>query len=197
MRSLGYEARIFASAEDFCTRLMLTETACLIADVQMPGMSGLELQSRLRAKGTTRRSSSSRPFPRNGRTRAPEGGAVCFLKQAVRRQVLVDCLTKAPEPRPAHADAKPQIGPDIPRAKCRKPKYEIAPTNRIVALNLRRMEGTHPAPYFPRQQTTNDGPRSKGESHADERAAEDHILLTAIAAPTAESRLAAHASRVP
>ena len=51
MRSLGYDARSFGSAEEFLDSPHADTTSCLIADVQMPGMSGFELQESLIAKG--------------------------------------------------------------------------------------------------------------------------------------------------
>ena len=51
IRSLGYATATFASAEAFLESDCLLDTACLIADVQMPGMSGIELQSHLTAEG--------------------------------------------------------------------------------------------------------------------------------------------------
>ena len=51
MRSLGYAAATFASAEDFLESDRVDGTSCLITDVQMPGLSGVELQSRLIADG--------------------------------------------------------------------------------------------------------------------------------------------------
>jgi FixJ family two-component response regulator len=50
VRSLGYQVREFASAEAFLASPLRHETACLIADVQMPGMSGLDLQDALLAR---------------------------------------------------------------------------------------------------------------------------------------------------
>jgi FixJ family two-component response regulator len=47
LRSVGLGADTFASAEDFLNSGSLRQTACLILDVRMPGMSGLELQQRL------------------------------------------------------------------------------------------------------------------------------------------------------
>ena len=53
MKSLGYTAEAFASAEEFLSSLQVPLTSCLIADVQMPGMSGLELHRHLVASGKT------------------------------------------------------------------------------------------------------------------------------------------------
>ena len=50
LKAVGLPAKAFASAEDFLKSGQQHETACLIADIRMPGMSGLELQSRLNAE---------------------------------------------------------------------------------------------------------------------------------------------------
>jgi FixJ family two-component response regulator len=47
LKSYGFQARAFASAEELLGSVQLGETACVIADIRMGGMSGLELQSRL------------------------------------------------------------------------------------------------------------------------------------------------------
>jgi FixJ family two-component response regulator len=47
LRSAGLKTRLFASAEEFLTSDERGETACLISDIRMPGMSGLELQAKL------------------------------------------------------------------------------------------------------------------------------------------------------
>ena len=51
MKSLGYTAEAFASAEEFLNSREVPRTSCLIADVQMPGMTGLELHRHLAASG--------------------------------------------------------------------------------------------------------------------------------------------------
>ena len=51
VRSLGYEAMTFGSAEEFLKSAHLMATTCLITDVQMPGLNGVELQDRLIADG--------------------------------------------------------------------------------------------------------------------------------------------------
>jgi FixJ family two-component response regulator len=49
LKSVGLPARTFASAEEFLHSGQQDQTACLIADIRMPGMSGLELQAKLNA----------------------------------------------------------------------------------------------------------------------------------------------------
>ena len=70
IRSFGFAVDTFPSAENFLASGRLDETACLVLDVHMPGLSGLELQARLNAMGTTFPSSSSPPSPTttHGRT---------------------------------------------------------------------------------------------------------------------------------
>src|ERR1700688_339103 len=50
LRAVGFPARAFASAEEFLKSGQLHQTSCLIADIRMPGMSGLELQAQLNAE---------------------------------------------------------------------------------------------------------------------------------------------------
>jgi FixJ family two-component response regulator len=52
MESAGLSARCFRSAEDFLESDERNQTACLVADIRMPGMSGLELQAKLKAEGS-------------------------------------------------------------------------------------------------------------------------------------------------
>ncbi|HWE24522.1 MAG TPA: response regulator [Myxococcales bacterium] len=51
LKSAGFHAEVFASAEEFLDSGQLARTACLIVDVRMPGMGGLELQRRVVAGG--------------------------------------------------------------------------------------------------------------------------------------------------
>jgi FixJ family two-component response regulator len=81
-RSLGFVSFPFASAEDFLHSPCLKDTACLIADVQMPGMNGLELQDVLLTAG------HSIPIifitahsEKRVRERAQERGAVAFFEK--------------------------------------------------------------------------------------------------------------------
>ncbi len=82
LRELGFVARVFSSAEEFLESGCVDQITCLILDYAMPGMTGLELQQRLRVQGQmvptiliTARGDE------NIRRRALEGGAVdCLLK---------------------------------------------------------------------------------------------------------------------
>ncbi len=50
LKAVGWPAQAFASAEEFLESGQQHQTACLIADIRMPGMSGLELQAKLNAE---------------------------------------------------------------------------------------------------------------------------------------------------
>ncbi|NPT57285.1 response regulator transcription factor [Paraburkholderia elongata] len=53
VRSLGRQVRVFASAEEFLGSGLIGETSCLISDIRMPGLSGIEMHDRLLALGYT------------------------------------------------------------------------------------------------------------------------------------------------
>jgi FixJ family two-component response regulator len=93
VQSLGYSACVFASAEEFLQSPRLHDTWCLIADVQMPGMSGIDLQTHLRDHGHRIAMIFITAFPdERVRARALEGGAVCFLNKPFDGRALVACL---------------------------------------------------------------------------------------------------------
>ena len=95
VRSLGYEACVFASAEAFLASPRLHDTSCLIADIQMPGMSGLDLQSELHARRHRIPIIFITAFPRNGSASARRRPAPRLLQQARRRPVIIGCLDSA------------------------------------------------------------------------------------------------------
>ena len=96
LRSLGYSVTAFATAETFLSSEQLHDTSCLITDVQMPGMSGIELQARLKADGHRLPVILITAFPDEGvRDRAMQLGAVSFLTKPVNQATLVDCLDRA------------------------------------------------------------------------------------------------------
>jgi FixJ family two-component response regulator len=96
LSSLGFVVQLFASAEDFLQAPCTSETACLIVDVHMPGMSGIELQRRLIAQDQHTPIIFITAFPEEGiRARALEAGAVGFLSKPFEEQVLLERLDEA------------------------------------------------------------------------------------------------------
>lgn len=100
VRSLGYVSCAFASAEEFLQSPQLADTCCLIADVQMPGMSGVELQERLIADGRRMPTILVTAFPeQHTRTRALAAGALCFLTKPIDAPTLIKYLGAALDPQ--------------------------------------------------------------------------------------------------
>ena len=95
VRSLEFETRAFASAESFLQSSSPQETRCLILDVQMPNMSGIELQGRLSELGFEIPIIFITAYPDEAvRQRAMEAGAAAFLLKPfeVYGQRFIDCL---------------------------------------------------------------------------------------------------------
>jgi FixJ family two-component response regulator len=96
IRSVGFRAVVFPSAEDFLRSNHLQDTACLIVDVRMPGMSGLELQRQLAS------ANYSMPIifitahgDEEARARALRAGAVAFLGKPFSDEVLLRAVQAA------------------------------------------------------------------------------------------------------
>jgi FixJ family two-component response regulator len=96
MRSLGYSVETFPSAADFLASPRLGETACLIADVHMPAMTGLELYRQLIDAGYPIPTILVTAYPDDGaRARALNDGVVCYLRKPVDEKHLMRCLHRA------------------------------------------------------------------------------------------------------
>ena len=96
VRSLGYRAATFASAEDYLQSDRINDTACVITDVQMPGLNGVELQSLLIARGNCTPMIFITAFPEEKvRRRALEAGAVGFLSKPFDDEQLIEHLQTA------------------------------------------------------------------------------------------------------
>jgi FixJ family two-component response regulator len=96
VRSLGYVVHAFASAGEFLRSPHLNDTSCVIADVQMPAMSGLELQARLLAEGYRVPFIFITAFSAdNVRAQALKAGASCFLTKPFTGEALINCLDVA------------------------------------------------------------------------------------------------------
>lgn len=98
LRSRGYIVHTFASAEEFLHSPHFNETSCVIADVQMAAMSGLDLLREMRAKRYDAPFIFITAFPdENLCARAMEAGAICFLAKPFAVPKLIRCLEIALE----------------------------------------------------------------------------------------------------
>jgi FixJ family two-component response regulator len=96
MRSLAYTAEAFASAADFLASPRVAETACVIADVNMPAMNGIELHRHLIDAGRAIPTILVTAYPNDvDRIRALNDGVVCYLRKPVDEQHLKRCLHAA------------------------------------------------------------------------------------------------------
>lgn len=97
--SLGYRAQTFASAEEFLESGCVESTSCVISDVQMPGLSGLDLLLRLSAGAHQPPIILVTAYPdEKCRTRALQAGACGFLIKPFDDNSLVRCLREAAGP---------------------------------------------------------------------------------------------------
>ena len=93
VKSLGYTVEAFASAEEFLNSRKVRRTACLVADVQMPGMTGLELHRHLMASGETIATILITAYPSDSvQERALGDGVVCYLSKPFDDDDLLACI---------------------------------------------------------------------------------------------------------
>lgn len=103
VRSLWHTAAVYSSAEEYLESSQGRDSACLISDLHMPGMSGAELQKRLIAEGRrTPMIFMTAYFEEKVRDRVMGAGASGFLRKPFDDESLIACLDKALS-RP-HAD---------------------------------------------------------------------------------------------
>jgi FixJ family two-component response regulator len=96
LRSLGYGVHTFGSAEEFLGSARLNDTSCVISDVQMSPMNGLELLANMRVRGYALPFIFITAFPDESiRARAPKAGAACFLAKPFAMPNLITCLEAA------------------------------------------------------------------------------------------------------
>jgi FixJ family two-component response regulator len=96
VRSLGYKAMTFGSAEEFLESAHLEATACLITDVQMPGLNGVELQDRLIADGRRMPVIFVTGFPDERlQGRVLRRGAIGYLPKPFNEDRLIACIDVA------------------------------------------------------------------------------------------------------
>jgi FixJ family two-component response regulator len=98
MRAAGFSPEAFSCADEFLQSEALPRTECLIADVQMPGMTGVELQGRLVQSGKPIPTVFVTAYPdEKTRGQALEAGAVCFLTKPFNEDELLKCVQSALE----------------------------------------------------------------------------------------------------
>jgi FixJ family two-component response regulator len=96
MRSMGLAAETFSSAEDFLRSSHLGRTACLVADVNMPGMSGLDLHKRVAALPKGIPTILITAYPNESiRERALSAGILCYLVKPFSEDELLNCIRSA------------------------------------------------------------------------------------------------------
>ncbi len=93
---LGYTVEAFASAADFLKSPHVAETDCLVSDVQMPGMTGVELHRHLVETGRAIPTILVTAYPNEtARNRALKDGVVCYIAKPVDDDHLERCLRSA------------------------------------------------------------------------------------------------------
>jgi FixJ family two-component response regulator len=96
LRSRGFPVAAFASAEEFLQSDDLDRTTCAVIDIQLPGLSGIDLQRELRATGrTTPVIFITALADEDVRTRAMAGGAVALLRKPFEAAAFDRCLDNA------------------------------------------------------------------------------------------------------
>jgi FixJ family two-component response regulator len=92
----GYAVESFSSAAEFLASRLLPETACLVTDVHMPGMTGVELHGQLVKLGYAIPTILVTAYPDDAvRDRALKAGVVCYLGKPVDDRELEQCLRTA------------------------------------------------------------------------------------------------------
>jgi len=105
MTALGYTVEAFPSAADFLASPLLTATACLVSDVHMPGMTGIELHRHLVAMGHRIPTILVTAYPDEiARKRAFKDGVVCYVSKPVDDEHLERCLRSALETGKPHEE---------------------------------------------------------------------------------------------
>jgi FixJ family two-component response regulator len=101
LQAAGFATVTFPDAESFLGSARRGGTACVVADMRMPGMSGLEMHRELVASGERIPTVLITAFPEDGlRAKAREAGIVCCLGKPFAPDDLLECVHKALAPRP-------------------------------------------------------------------------------------------------
>ena len=105
MKSRGFMVEAFPSAADFLARPNVRDISCLIVDVHMPRMTGIELHRRLVESGYAIPTILITAYPDDGvRARALADGVICYLTKPCDEDTLLGCVSSALER--AHPDER-------------------------------------------------------------------------------------------
>jgi len=98
LRSVGYHAEAFESAEEFLDAVPRKRKGCLVLDIRLPGMTGLDCQERLKLSGEDYpiifMTAHDNP---DWQERANKTGAIAYLKKPFREEALLDAIQAASE----------------------------------------------------------------------------------------------------
>ena len=95
IESFGYRAVVFESAESFLKSDQLYDTSCLVVDIQMPGMNGLQLQRHLADAGYSIPIIFITAYGEESRRRALQAGAVALLEKPFKDEQLLKSIRSA------------------------------------------------------------------------------------------------------
>jgi FixJ family two-component response regulator len=96
MRAKGFEAKVYESADDFLRSGAHNTSQCIITDIQMPGLSGIELKQRLNdGKCATPVIMITARAEKRLHALALESGAFCLLRKPFKAHALLECVKRA------------------------------------------------------------------------------------------------------
>jgi FixJ family two-component response regulator len=100
VRSMGFVAEAYSCAEEFLKSNQVHGTSCLITDMRMPGMTGLELHDHLLKAGNVIPTILVAAYPDEGeQARARMAGVICYLAKPFKCKDLLACIRSAVESR--------------------------------------------------------------------------------------------------
>jgi FixJ family two-component response regulator len=96
LKSLNYAVAVFPSAAEFLASPKFAATACLVADVHMPAMTGIQLYQHLIERGHALPTILITAYPDDGvQERVLTLGVECYLRKPLVEAILIDCLRSA------------------------------------------------------------------------------------------------------
>ena len=96
LNSMGFSTKAFPNPDAFLKSSDVRRTSCLVADMRMPGMTGLELHERLAGSGNRIPTILITAFPNEeDRTRAGKAGVTCYLAKPFGDEALLECVHSA------------------------------------------------------------------------------------------------------